>query len=80
LGFWQRTKQRHIIIVDVVKSLGSRNNLTEIARNLFRLLREFDSNGVDVILAEGIPARGVGLAVLNRLRKASGYKILKATR
>jgi L-threonylcarbamoyladenylate synthase len=65
--------------VDVVKSLGSRNNLTEIARNLFRLLREFDSNGVDVILAEGIPARGVGLAVLNRLRKASGYKILKAT-
>lgn len=66
--------------VDVVKSLGSRNNLTEIARNLFRLLREFDSNGVDVILAEGIPARGVGLAVLNRLRKASGYKILKATR
>jgi len=65
--------------VDVVKSLGSRSNLTEIARNLFRLLREFDSNGVDVILAEGIPARGVGLAVLNRLRKASGYKILKAT-
>lgn len=64
--------------VDVVKSLGSRSNLTEIARNLFRLLREFDSDGVDIIFAEGIPAHGVGLAVLNRLRKASGYRILKA--
>jgi L-threonylcarbamoyladenylate synthase len=63
---------------DVVKSLGSRSDLTVIARNLFRLLREFDSEGVDVIIAEGVPAEGLGLAVMNRLRKASGYKIVKA--
>ena len=63
---------------DVVKSLGSRSDLTVIAKNLFRLLREFDLESVDVIIAEGVPVEGLGLAVMNRLRKASGYKILKA--
>lgn len=64
---------------DVVKSLGSRSDLGVIAKNLFRLLREFDLERVDVIIAEGIPTEGLGLAVMNRLRKASGYKIVKAS-
>jgi L-threonylcarbamoyladenylate synthase len=63
---------------DVVKSLGSRFNLALVARNLFRLLREVDAEGVDVIIAEGVPSEGLGLAVMNRLRKASGYHIIKA--
>jgi L-threonylcarbamoyladenylate synthase len=63
---------------DVVKSLGSRTDLAAVARNLFRLLREFDLENVDVIVAECLPAEGLGLAVLNRLRKASGYNIVKA--
>ncbi|MEM2675969.1 MAG: Sua5 family C-terminal domain-containing protein, partial [Candidatus Bathyarchaeia archaeon] len=64
---------------DVVKSLGSRNRLDMIAKNLFRLLREFDVEGVDIIIAEGVPTEGLGLAVMNRLRKASGYRIVKAS-
>jgi L-threonylcarbamoyladenylate synthase len=63
---------------DVVKSLGSRFNLAVVAQNLFSLLREFDAEGVDVIIAEGVPTEGLGLAVMNRLRKASGYNIVKA--
>jgi L-threonylcarbamoyladenylate synthase len=63
---------------DVVKSLGSRSDLANIARNLFRLLREFDEEDVDVIIAEGVSSEGLGLAVMNRLRKAAGYKIIKA--
>jgi L-threonylcarbamoyladenylate synthase len=63
----------------VVKSLGSRSNLAGVAQNLFARLREFDSEGVDVILSEGVPLEGLGLAVMNRLRKASGYKIVKAS-
>ncbi|MBS7616011.1 threonylcarbamoyl-AMP synthase [Candidatus Bathyarchaeota archaeon] len=62
----------------VWRSLGSRNRLDVVAKNLFRLLREFDVEGVDIILAEGVPMEGLGLAVMNRLRKASGYKIVKA--
>ena len=62
---------------DAVKSLGSRFNLAVVARNLFRLLRELDAEGVDVIIAEGVPTEGMGLAVMNRLRKASSYNIVK---
>jgi L-threonylcarbamoyladenylate synthase len=63
---------------EVVKSLGSRLNLDAIAQNLFKLLREFDAEGVDVIISESVPAEGLGLAVMNRLRKASGYNIVKS--
>jgi L-threonylcarbamoyladenylate synthase len=64
--------------VGVVKSLGSRGDLASFARNLFRLLREFDAGKVDIIIAEGVPSEGLGLAVMNRLRKASGYNIIRA--
>jgi L-threonylcarbamoyladenylate synthase len=63
---------------DVVKSLGSRRNVDVMAANLFRLLREFNEENVDVILAESVRTEGLGLAVMNRLRKASGYNIVKA--
>ena len=70
------TKQKYVAYV--VKSMGSRSNLDTIASNLFRALREFNENQVDVILAESVPLDGMGLAVMNRLRKASGYNIIKA--
>jgi L-threonylcarbamoyladenylate synthase len=63
---------------DSMKSLGSRSNVAGIAKNLFKLLREFDVEHVDVIVAEGISAEGLGLAVVNRLRKAAAYNIIKA--
>jgi L-threonylcarbamoyladenylate synthase len=52
--------------------------LATVAQNLFGLLREADAEGVAVIIAEGVPSEGLGLAVMNRLRKASGYHIIKA--
>ncbi len=63
---------------NVIKSMGSRHNLSTVAQNLFRLLREVDAENVDVIIAESVPSEGLGLAVMNRLRKASGYHIVKA--
>ena len=63
----------------VVKSFGSRRDLGAVARRLFACLREFDLEGVDVIVAEGVPLEGLGLAVMNRLRRAAGYKIVKAS-
>lgn len=62
----------------LIKSLGSRSDLKAAARNIFALLRKFDQEGVGVIIAEGMPEIGLGLAVMNRLRKASGYSIVKA--
>ena len=63
---------------EVVESLGSRSDLATVAQSLFRLLREVDAEGVDVMIAEGVSSEGLGLAVMNRLRKASGYHIVKA--
>jgi L-threonylcarbamoyladenylate synthase len=63
---------------DVVKSLGSRSDLASVALSLFRSFRDFDAEKVDVIVAEGLPIEGLGLAVVNRLRKAAGYNIIKA--
>jgi L-threonylcarbamoyladenylate synthase len=57
--------------------MGSRFDLETIARNLFASLRKFDSEGIDVVVAESVPMDGLGLAVMNRLRRASGYNIVK---
>ncbi len=67
----------HNYRANVVKSLGSRSDMAAIARNLFMLLREFDLEKVDIIIAEGMPTEELGLAIMNRLRKASGYDIVK---
>ena len=50
---------------------GSKRNMFEIAKNIFKTLRELDRIGVDIAIAEGIEEKGLGLAVMNRLRKAS---------
>jgi len=61
-----------------VISVGDRDKPYTIAANLFAVLREFDALGVDVILAESMEQRGVGLAVMNRLLKAAAYHVIKA--
>ena len=47
-----------------------------MAANLFYLLRDFDRTMPDVIIAEGVAENGIGLAVMNRMRKAAGYQIV----
>lgn len=50
-----------------------------LAAELFYLLRDFDRTKPDVILAEGIDESGIGLAVMNRMRKAAGYQLVTLT-
>jgi L-threonylcarbamoyladenylate synthase len=54
-----------------VKILGSRKKLASCAANLFKTLRDFDNDGTQVIVAEGVPEKGLGLAIMDRLRKAA---------
>lgn len=63
---------------DVIKSMGSRNELKGVAANLFKILRDFDETDVDVILAEAIEEVELGQAIMNRLTKAAGYKVINA--
>lgn len=60
-----------------VISLGSENDLKEIAKNLFEALRKCDDLRVKYILCQGFEENGVGLAIMNRLNKAAGYDILE---
>lgn len=46
----------------------------ELAAELFYLLRDFDRTCPDIILAEGVSEEGLGLAIMNRMRKAAGYQ------
>lgn len=53
-----------------VKLLGPDGDLANCATNLFSALREFDRQGVNIIFVEGVKEEGVGLAIMDRLRKA----------
>ncbi|WP_408647047.1 Sua5 family C-terminal domain-containing protein [[Clostridium] colinum] len=57
-------------------NVGSRKDLDEIAKNIFNILRECDNLNVEKIYIESFAEKGVGLAIMNRLKKAAGYKII----
>lgn len=60
-----------------VISLGSKDNLNEVAQNLFEALRKCDDLKVDIILCQGFEQKGVGIAIMNRLNKAAGFDIIE---
>jgi L-threonylcarbamoyladenylate synthase len=56
----------------LVRYLSPEQDLREAATNLFRCLRELDACGdLDLIVAERVPAQGLGAAILDRLERAS---------
>lgn len=61
----------------IVKCIGSRKKPETIAANLFKVLREFDETDVEIILSESVDAVEIGQAIMNRLKKAAGYCIIK---
>ncbi|MCA1055098.1 threonylcarbamoyl-AMP synthase [Rossellomorea aquimaris] len=63
---------------DVVLSVGRRDDLNTVAHGLYNALRTFNNSDVDIIFAEMFPEEGVGLAIMNRLQKAAGYRVIKA--
>lgn len=59
-----------------IKVTGSRNDVGSIAHGLFEYLREFDEDGTDYIVAEGYSESELGLAVMNRLKKAAAWQLI----
>lgn len=45
----------------------------QVARALFHWLRELDDQGIDCVLIEGVPAIGVGRAIMDRLERAATH-------
>ena len=60
---------------DSVKCAGSRREETTVAKELYRILREFDDENVTMIYSEAFENTGIGQAVMNRLLKAAGHRI-----
>lgn len=60
----------------VVKSIGSREEEETIAHHLYEVLREFDQCQVSAIYSEAFYTPRMGQAIMNRLLKAAGHKIL----
>jgi len=61
---------------DLVLAYGTAADLMPMAIHLYDALRTFDAEKIDYILAENLKETGIGLAIMNRLRKAAGQKII----
>ncbi len=61
---------------EVVKSVGSRDDEESVAHELFKVLREFDDENVDVMFSESFDDSGIGQAIMNRLLKAAGHNLI----
>ena len=58
------------------KDYGPRGDLPAIAARIYEALISLDDTPATALLAEGTTERGLGLAIMNRLHKASGFHSL----
>ncbi|MCQ6281764.1 L-threonylcarbamoyladenylate synthase [Bacillus sp. EB600] len=61
---------------DIVLACGKRGDLETVAAALFGVLRDFNHERVDIIFSEMFPNTGVGHAIMNRLQKSAGNKLI----
>jgi L-threonylcarbamoyladenylate synthase len=54
-----------------VRRLSELQDMREAAANFFRYLRELDALPLDLIVAERVPLRGLGAAIMDRLQRAA---------
>lgn len=62
---------------DVVLCVGDRNMQSTVAASLYSALRDFDTAEVDYIYAESFRGEGLSYAIMNRLLKAAGQRVIK---
>lgn len=55
--------------------MGSKNKLSTMAKILFKSFRKMDENGVELIVVRGVEEKGLGLSIMNRLKKAASNNI-----
>ena len=71
---WKRVANHSYESFAQVEWLSERGDLREAAAGLFAKLRRLDEAGLDVIFAEKLPETGLGVAIMDRLRKAAHPK------
>ena len=71
----ERIAPLHLVPPECVAVYGSADDLSEIAAHLYESLRYFDDTDVDVLFAEAVEETGLGVAIMNRLKKAAGGRV-----
>lgn len=71
----EETKDRYS--AGLVVSIGSRKEEESIAHHLYEVLRDFDQSAVRSIYSEAFYTPRMGQAIMNRLLKAAGHKIIR---
>jgi L-threonylcarbamoyladenylate synthase len=66
----ERSERSHTQGFAHIETLAPRGNLKAAAANLFAALRRLDTGGFARIYAVAIPEHGLGLAIMDRLRRA----------
>ena len=61
-----------------VLSIGCLADPETVSHKLFAVLRQLDEAGIDLMFSEVLPAEGLGLAIMNRLSRAAGFRTIDA--
>lgn len=76
-GYFVSEETAKLLPENAVKFVwGNRDDKESFAHNLFSGLLYFNKHPVDQIVGEGTDASGLGMAIMNRLTKASGQHIV----
>ncbi|WNS75289.1 L-threonylcarbamoyladenylate synthase [Bacillus sp. DTU_2020_1000418_1_SI_GHA_SEK_038] len=76
VGVLTTVENQNFYQADYVVPCGQRENLETVATYLYEALRKFNNTNADIIYSEMFPNEGVGVAVMNRLMKAAGHRVI----
>lgn len=77
VGIMCSTENKDKYFSHLIADMGSSLDKDTIAHRLFHVIRQLDREGVDIILCEAVGEDDIGLAIMNRLMKAAGGKLVK---
>ena len=68
---------KNVNVTNYKNAIGMGDNLSEISKNIFRLLRKVDSYNKELVIIEGVNPVGLGLAIMNRLIRACSHNYIE---
>lgn len=77
VGIMCCTENKENYFAHKIADMGSIMDKATIAHRLFHMIRELDRAEVDLIICEAVGEDEIGLAIMNRLMKAAGGKLVK---
>ncbi len=76
IGVMAVSEHVHAYLNVSVLDMGSQHDMRAIASSIYHLLRTADELELEYVIVEGLPETEMGMAIMNRLRKAAAYRII----